>query len=102
MEADTVVLMITIVGSVLGSTLTTISLLMSEIRGLRDKVDLMGRDVADTRERVARIEGYPMPSGGFALQRPEPPSGSEPSAADQLPLGGQPSAADQPPPAAAS
>ena len=33
MEADTVVLMITIVGSVLGSTLTTISLLMSEYAG---------------------------------------------------------------------
>ncbi|MCY3650597.1 MAG: hypothetical protein F4Z00_04015 [Acidimicrobiaceae bacterium] len=95
MEADTVVLMITIVGSVLGSTLTTIGLLMSEIRGLRDKFD-------DLAERVARIEGYLMPSGGFALQRPEPPPDSQPSAADQLPLGGQPSAADQPPPAAAS
>ena len=77
MEADTVVLMITIVGSVLGSTLTTISLLMSEVRGLRDKFELMGRDVADTRERVARIEGYLMTSGGFALRGPEPPPGSE-------------------------
>ena len=106
MEADTVVLMITIVGSVLGSTLTTIGLLMSQMNRLEDrlsnKIDGLGRDVADTRERVARIEGYLMPSGGFALQRPEPPPGSQSSAADQLPLGGQPSAADQPPPAAAS
>ena len=85
MEADTVVLMITIVGSVLGSTLTTIGLLMSEIRGLGDKSDLIGRDVANTRERVARIEGYLMPSGGFALQRPEPPPGSEAPPEDPAP-----------------
>ena len=81
MEADTVVLMITIVGL----NLTTIGLLMSQIGGLRDKFDLMGRDVADTRERVARIEGYLMPSGGFALQRPEPPPGSEAPPEDPAP-----------------
>ena len=85
MEADTVVLMITIVGSVLGSTLTTISLLMGEIRGLRDRLDVMGRDAADTRERVARIEGYLMPSGGFALRGPEPPPGSEAPPEDPAP-----------------
>ena len=81
MEADTVVLMITIVGL----NLTTIGLLMSQIGGLRDKFDLMGRDVADTRERVARIEGYLMPSGGFALQRPEPPPGGEAPPEDPAP-----------------
>lgn len=81
MEADTVVLMITIVGL----NLTTIGLLMSQIGGLRDKFDLMGRDVADTRERVARIEGYLMTSGGFALQRPEPPPGSEAPPEDPAP-----------------
>ena len=81
MEADTVVLMITIVGL----NLTTIGLLMSQMGGLRDKFDLMGRDVADTRERVARIEGYLMPSGGFALQRPEPPPGSEAPPEDPAP-----------------
>ena len=85
MEADTVVLMITIVGSVLGSTLTTIVLLMGQINRLEDKVDLMGRDVADTRERVARIEGYLMTSGGFTLRRPEPPSGSEAPPEDPAP-----------------
>ena len=81
MEADTVVLIITIV--VLN--LTTIGLLTSQIGGLRDKFDLMGRDVADTRERVARIEGYLMTSGGFALQRPEPPPGSEAPPEDPAP-----------------
>ena len=85
MEADTVVLMITIVGSVLGSTLTTIVLLMSEIRGLRDKFERMGRDVADTRERVARIEGYLMTSGGFVLRGPEPMPGSEAPPEDPAP-----------------
>lgn len=83
MEADTVVLMITIVGSVLGSTLTTIGLLMGQMNRLEDrlstKLDVMGRDVADTRERVARIEGYLMASDGFTPRR------SQPSAADQRP-----------------
>ncbi len=85
MEADTVVLMITIVGSVLGSTLTTIVLLMGQMNRLEDRLDLMGRDVADTRERVARIEGYLMTSGGFALQRPEPSPGSEAPPKDPAP-----------------
>ena len=85
MEADTVLLMITIVGLNLTSTLATIGLLMGQISGLRDKFDLMGRDVADTRERVARIEGYLMPSGGFTLQRPEPPLGSEAPIEDPAP-----------------
>ena len=89
MEADTVVLMIMIVGSVLGSTLTTIGLLMSQLNRLEDrlgtKTDGVARDVADTRERVARIEGYLMPSGGFALQRPEPSPGSEAPPEDPAP-----------------
>lgn len=85
MEADTVVLMITIVGL----NITTIGLLMGQMNRLEDrlstKFDLMGRDVADTRDRVARIEGYLMPSGGFALQRPEPPPGSEAPPEDPAP-----------------
>ena len=78
MEADTVVLTITIVGSVLGSTLTTIGLLMGQMSGLRDRLDDLG-------ERVARIEGYLMTSGGFALRRPEPPPGSEAPPEDPAP-----------------
>ena len=68
MEADTVVLMITIVGL----NITTVGLLMGQLNRLEDrlgtKTDGMARDVADTRERVARIEGYLMTSGGFVLQ----------------------------------
>ena len=89
MEADTVVLMITIVVSVLGSTLTTISLLMGQLNRLEDrlgtKTDGMARDVADTRERIARIEGYLMTSGGFTSLRPEPPPGSEAPTEDPAP-----------------
>jgi len=81
MEADTVVLMITIVGL----HLTTMGLLMGQVGRLGDKFDLMGRDVADTRERVARIEGYLMTSGGFVLQGPGPPPGSEAPTEDPAP-----------------
>lgn len=89
MEADTVVLMITIVGSVLGSTLTTISLLMSQLNRLEDRLGTKtagaARDVADTRERVARIEGYLMPSGEFALRGPGPAPGGEAPPEDPAP-----------------
>ena len=70
MEADTVLLMITIVGLNLTSTLATIGLLMGQISGLRDRLD-------DLAERVARIEGYLMTSAGFVLQGPGPPPASE-------------------------
>jgi len=85
MEADTVVLMITIVGF----NITTIGLLMGQLNRLEDrlgtKTDGMARDVADTRERVARIEGYLMTSGGFVLRGPEPPPGSEAAPEDPAP-----------------
>ena len=74
MEADTVVLMITIVGL----NLTTIGLLMSQTGGLRDRLD-------DLAERVARIEGYLMTSGGFVLQGAEPMPGREAPPEDPAP-----------------
>ena len=43
MEADTVVLIVTIVGSVFGSTLTTISLLLKQISRLDNKFDVPSR-----------------------------------------------------------
>ena len=33
----------------------------------------MGRDVADTRERLARIEGHLMAPEGFSPRPPSPP-----------------------------
>lgn len=74
MEADTVVLMITIVGL----NLTTMGLLMGQISGLRHRLD-------DLAERVARIEGYLMTSGGFVPLRAEPPPGSEAPPEDPAP-----------------
>ena len=74
MEADTVVLMITIVGL----NLTTMGLLMGQISGLRHRLD-------DLAERVARIEGYLMMSGGFVPLHAEPPPGSEAPAVDPAP-----------------
>ena len=71
MEADTVVLMITIVGSVLGSNLATIGLLMGKMNRLEDRLN-------DLAERVARIEGYLTTFGDFTPRGPEQPPGSEP------------------------
>jgi len=78
MEADTVLLMITIVGLNLTSTLATIGLLMGQMSGLRDRLD-------DLAERVARIEGYLMMFGGFVPLHAEPPPGSEAPAVDPAP-----------------
>ena len=111
MEADTVVLMITIVGSVLGSSLTTIHLLLRQmnhldgrmngrIDGLEDKFtgqiaaldtkftgkfDAMGRDISDIRERLARVEGHLMAPEGFTLRSPRPPAAGEPPPEDPAP-----------------
>ena len=82
MNADTVVLMVTIVGSVLGSTLTTISLLLRQINRLDGRLDVMGRDVSDARERLARIEGHLMAPAGFGIRDPGPPLSGEPSCGD--------------------
>ncbi len=82
MEADTVVLMITIVGSVLGSTLTTIGLLLKQINRLDNRLDVMGRDVSDTRAGLARVEGFLMAPEGFRLRTPRPPAASDPAPED--------------------
>ena len=46
------------------------------------KFDAMDRDVADVRERLARVEGHLMASEGFALRLPPPPAADEPPPAD--------------------
>ena len=65
-------LIVTIGGSVLGSTLTTISLLLNQMSN-------MGRDVSDARERPARIEGHLMAPEGFRMRGPHAPAPDEPS-----------------------
>ena len=111
MEADTVVLMITIVVSVLVSTLTTIGLLLNQMNRLDDKFsakidglddkfsakidgldakfsakfDVMGRDVSDVRERLARIEGHLMAPEGFRVRGLHPRAPEQPSPEDPGP-----------------
>ena len=82
MEADTVVLMITIVGSVLGSTLATIGLLLGQMNRLDDKFEkrfgVMGRDIPEIRESLARVEGFLMAPHGFTPSAPQPPATVDP------------------------
>ena len=65
-------LTVTIGGSVLGSTLTTISLLLNQMSN-------MGSDVSDSRERLARIEGHLMAPEGFQMSGPHAPAPDRPS-----------------------
>ena len=50
--------------------------------GLEGKLDAMGHDVADTRERVARIEGYLLASEGFTPGTSQPPVAVDPPPED--------------------
>ncbi len=93
MEADTVILMVTIVGSVLGSTLATIGLLISQMNRLEDKFDeefktvhgefrQVHRNIGGLGERLARVEGHLMAPEGFTTQRPRPPAVVDPPPED--------------------
>ena len=86
MEADTVVLIVTIVGSVLGSTLTTVGLLLRQINRLDDKFDdkfdTRGRGVSDIRESLARVEGFLMAPEGLVRWRRRQPAPPAPPAGD--------------------
>ena len=112
MEAETVVLMVTIVVSVLVSTLATISLLLGRIDRLEDKFDKrfdavdggfktvhggfkavdgefkqVRRDIAGLGERLARIEGHLMAPGGFTLPTPQPSVVVDPPPGIPVPAG---------------
>lgn len=47
--------------------------------GLETKLDRMARDVADTRERVARVEGHLMAPGDFRVRGLDAAAPDEPS-----------------------
>ena len=47
-----------------------------------DKIDALGRDVADTRERVARIEGHLMAPGSFTTRGLSPGAPDAPQPGD--------------------
>ena len=111
--------LITIVGTILGSSLMTIAVLLRQMNHLEtklesridsldtkfetkisgldtkfsnrfdgldtkfsDKFDAIGRDVADIRERLARVEGHLMAPEGFRLRGPQPPAGVDPPPED--------------------
>ena len=46
------------------------------------KLDAMGRDISDIRERLGRVEGHLMAPGGFRLRRPQPPAAVDPPSED--------------------
>ena len=95
MQPDTVALIITIVASSLG----TVGLLLrqmnhletrlearftrdigalgtksaDEFKAVHGKLDALGRDVVDVRERLARVEGHLMAPEGFRLRRSRQP-----------------------------
>ena len=54
----------------------------TKVTVLEGKIDTMGGDVADTRERLARVEGHLMAPQGFALRTPKPPATVDPPADD--------------------
>ena len=90
MEAETVVILITMVGSILGSTLTTIHMLLNRMDRLEDKFEQRFRsvheefktvheefkqvrqEIAGVGERLARVEGHLMGPESFS-PRPLPP-----------------------------
>ncbi len=61
---------------------TKVTALDTKITVLEGKIDTMGGDVADTRERLARVEGHLMAPQGFALRTPKPPATVDPPADD--------------------
>lgn len=84
MEADTIVLIVTIVGSIVGSTLTTIILLLGQVNRLDGRLDVMGRDVADMGGRLGRIEGHLMALEGFRGRDLRPSASVEASPEDPV------------------
>ena len=51
---------------------------------LEGKVDVMGRDVSDSRERLARVEGHLLAPAGFTLARPGQPEAGNLSPEDPV------------------
>ena len=90
LDFNTLTLLVAIVGSTMGSTLTLVTLIVKQsnrhedsLKALgtkfADKPDAMGGDVSDARERLARIEGHLMAPEGFRMRGLDPPAFKEPS-----------------------
>ena len=61
---------------------TKVTALDGKVTALDGKFDVMGRDVSDTRERLARMEGHLMAPEGFRLRGPQPPAAADPPPED--------------------
>ena len=44
------------------------------LTALAGRFDVMGRDVSDARERMARVEGHLIAPEGFRMRGPQPPA----------------------------
>ena len=64
---------------------TNIAVLDTKVTALEGKVDVMGRDVSDSRERLARVEGHLLAPGGFTLRHPGQRDAGEPPSGDPAP-----------------
>ena len=113
LDFNTLTLLVAIVGSTIGSTLTIVSLMFrqfnrheesinalstniavldtkvdaldTKVTALEGKVDVMGRDVSDSRERLARVEGHLLAPEGFTLRHPGQRDAGEPPSGDPAP-----------------
>ena len=113
LDFNTLTLLVAILGSTIGSTLTIVSLMLrqfnrheesiralstrvavldtkvdaldTKVTALEGKVDVMGRDVSDSRERLARVEGHLLAPGGFTLRHPGQGDAGEPPSGDHAP-----------------
>ncbi len=106
LDFNTLTLLVAIVGSTIGSTLTIVSLMFrqfnrheesinalstniavldTKVTALESKVDVMGRDVSDSRERLARVEGHLLAPEGFTLRHPGQRDAGEPPSGDPAP-----------------
>ena len=64
---------------------TKVDALDGKVDALDGKFDVMGRDVSDTRERLARVEGHLMAPEGFTLRTTQPPAVVDPPPEDPGP-----------------
>ena len=113
LDFNTLTLLVAILGSAIGSTLTIVSLMFrqfnrhedsikalsttvavldtkvdaldTKVTALDGKVDVMGRDVSDSRERLARVEGHLLAPQGFTLRHPGQRDAGEPPSGDPAP-----------------
>ena len=64
---------------------TNIAVLDTKVTALEGKIDVMGRDVSDSRERLARVEGHLLAPQGFTLRHPGQRDAGEPPSGDPAP-----------------